>query len=222
MLKHYSHLLLTLAANVAFLRLPLLMYTNVHSATVLEKQRFRSGLAKVRTVLGVVCIVLCFVPFYAHAAVELPDDVGVKPPLTLVGEGDLKWLGMRVYHARLWSANSRWSAENPYALGIQYKMNFSREELVKTTLEEMSRIGGRSMESVQKWEADLEEAFPDVKKGETIVAYRTPAGATRFYHNGVFRYEIANKSFARDFFSIWLDADTQTKDLRKALLKGGA
>ena len=67
--------------------------------------------------------------------------------------------------------------------------------------------------------ADTKRAIVSLADGDRITGLFVPPGIVRYFFNGAPIGEIADPSFARAFFGIWLDARTTAPDLRASLLK---
>lgn len=150
----------------------------------------------------------------------LADWRGAMPDARLVGSGDFRWFGLRIYTARLWSPALPASFEKPFALELTYHRSIPRERLVQTSLHEMRRIGGRQADeaTLARWAEELQRAFADVAPGQRITGEYLPGRGCRFYLNGQLRHEIADPALARAFFAIWLGPGTRSPELRRALL----
>lgn len=142
------------------------------------------------------------------------------PQAQTLGSGDLRWFGLRVYTARLWSARKPFDAAAPFALELTYHLDISRQRFVDTSLDEIRRLSGKrfSAEKLQRWEADMQRAFIDVKAGDQLIGVYLPNEGCRFYNRSKLLAEIRDPEFANAFFAIWLDARTRKKDLRAQLL----
>ncbi len=70
-------------------------------------------------------------------AATLPRPVSQEPfAFQRVGSGDLRWFGMHIYEASLWSPDGRFdglASRQPMALSLWYGRDFSREELLRIT-----------------------------------------------------------------------------------------
>ena len=71
-----------------------------------------------------------------------------------------------------------------------------------------------------QWQKALEEALPDVQKGDRITGVYRPGQGVLFLANGRRGGEIRDAQLARLFFSIWLGPQTSEPRLREALLAG--
>jgi hypothetical protein len=134
------------------------------------------------------------------------------------GEGQLSVLWMDVYDVNLWTDAESWGYGAPFALSITYRMNFTRDELVERTFEEIARVQSDTGTLQRDYGDDLRRAFPDVVKGDRITALYKPGGSIEFFHNGQRTHRMQSPRFAPLFFGIWLDAGTSQPALRRGLL----
>ena len=161
--------------------------------------------------------------FAASAAQALPDAVRQGETGARAwrewGSGEMTWLGIALYRATLWVAGDD-AQTAPLALQLQYRRDIARDRLVRTSVDEMRRLGGASIHEAQlkRWEVDLRRVFPDVREGETIVGVHHPGRGASFYHRGQATGTIDDDEFARLFFAIWLDPQCRSPELRAALL----
>ncbi|NML28460.1 chalcone isomerase family protein [Zoogloea dura] len=156
--------------------------------------------------------------FASAASAALPEPVrALAPGWRLLGSGEARFIGLRLYDASLWVSGPEWSDSRPYALVLTYARGFSRSMLVTTSLDEMRRLGSGDEAALLRWKADLERVFPDVAEGETIVGVSLPGRGAAFYHQGRLVGEVADPVFAHTFFAIWLDRRTRVPALRARL-----
>ena len=152
----------------------------------------------------------------AHAAAELGG-------LTKRGQARFTFLGLHVYDIRLWSAAhitaANW-AETPLTLEIEYARRLDGAEIATRSLKEMRRQATITDEQGKTWLADMQAAFPDVKAGDRIAGSFEPGTAVQFFVNGLARRRVADATFARLFFGIWLSPQTSEPGLREQLLGG--
>lgn len=157
-------------------------------------------------------------PVWATAP-DLPAPVqSLNPDWRLLGTGEARFLGLRLYDASLWVVGAAYRDDAPFALSLTYARGFSRGMLVDTSLDEMRRLGGADEARLARWKLLLEQVFPDVAAGETIVGVNLQGGGAAFYHQGRLSGKVADPAFARAFFAIWLDARTRVPALRARLL----
>lgn len=153
----------------------------------------------------------------AHAAPELAG-------LTRRGQARFRFLGLHVYDIRLWSAMpvtaANW-AQQPLTLEIEYARPLDGAEIAKRSLKEMRGQAAVSDAQARAWLAEMQAAFPDVKAGDRISGSFEPEAAAQFFVNGQPRRRIADATFARLFFGIWLSPQTSEPGLRQQLLGGG-
>jgi hypothetical protein len=149
----------------------------------------------------------------------LPDN------LVEVGSGELRWLGMEVYEARLLNGGEQFSGDfsaGPVALEITYRRNFSSDRLVRTTEREWQRLR-RELQlpeapRVRQWLSEIAAIWPDVTPGDRILALVDPAGETRFYGNDGLLGVVTDAEFGPAFLGIWLHPATRAAELRVELL----
>jgi hypothetical protein len=64
----------------------------------------------------------------------------------------------------------------------------------------------------------MEQIFPDVRAGDTLIGVYRPGAGAQFYHQERLVGQIDDPEFARAFFSIWLDPRTREPRLRERLI----
>lgn len=136
----------------------------------------------------------------------------------LVGEARLKVMFWNIFDAQLFAPDGQYSESRPFALSLSYLRQLDSRKLVDSTIEEMAGQGRFDSQELAKWEAELNEIFPDVDKNTTITGVRDENGHTLFYQNGQPIGKIANERFTRGFFDIWLGESSSQPELRKRLL----
>lgn len=167
----------------------------------------------------------------AGAAVRARTDMAAPPELAsdlpgarLRGSGAMRFLGMRIYDARLWApaAINGDGASQPLALELVYARNIQADLIVSSSLREMQRVGSFSAEQSARWTQAMTPLFPNIKPGDRIIGIQRPGQSARFFFNGTLRGEVADAEFTRLFFGIWLSPRTSDPQLRQQLLGGGA
>jgi len=150
---------------------------------------------------------------------ELAEEL---PGAHLRGAGAMRFLGMRVYDARLWAtaAITGDGASQPLALELVYARNIKGDLIVSSSLREMQRVGSFSEAQSARWSQAMTPLFPNIKVGDRITGVQRPGQSARFYLNGVLRGEVADAEFTRLFFGIWLSPRTSDPHLRQQLLSG--
>lgn len=144
------------------------------------------------------------------------------PQARAVGAGELRWFGLRIYHATLWSAAQPFDPAARFALQLRYHRSISRERLVQTSLDEIRRLGIAPPDAgtLQRWEAQLRAAFVDVAEGDQLVGLHLPGQGMRLYGRDKLLAEIADPQLAQAFFAIWLHQESRDQNLRRQLLGG--
>lgn len=151
--------------------------------------------------------------------VALPESVrALAPRLEVRGMGNVRWFGLLVYHARLWTLPGGWRASDQYALEIRYARSIKGEQLARRSIDEMRHIGAGTDSQHQQWLQSMQQTFPDVNEADQLVGLATPGGATRFFMNGKPIRAVEDPQFGPAFFGIWLSPATSHPDLRRALL----
>ncbi len=167
----------------------------------------------------------------AGPAVRARPDMAAPPELATElpgaswrGGGPMRFLGMRVYDARLWApaAVTGDGASQPLALELIYARNVKADLIVSSSLREMQRVAPISAEQSARWTQAMAPLFPNVKPGDRITGIQRPDQSTRIFFNGMLRGEVADAEFTRLFFGIWLSPRTSDPRLRQELLGGGS
>jgi Chalcone isomerase-like len=161
----------------------------------------------------------------AAAAAPPPELTASLPGIRLQGQGRLRFLGLRVYDAKLW-AGAQAVADNwpdqAFALELDYARELPGKRIAERTLVEMKRQGDVADDVSARWLAWMTQQFPDVKAGDRLSAVNLPGTGLRLFFNGSLRGELADPLFAKTFFGVWLSARSSEPALRDALLGRGA
>lgn len=141
--------------------------------------------------------------------------------LQLVGEGTLRWWGLKIYDAKFFAAKKpapEQAFSIPFALEITYAREFSGQKIAEISAEEIKKLGVGSPQKHDLWLSQMQRVFPDIKPGDKIRGMHDPDRGVAFYYNGQPIGSIRDPEFSRAFFSIWLDPRTAKPELRKSLL----
>ncbi|MGF6768901.1 hypothetical protein P3T18_001371 [Paraburkholderia sp. GAS199] len=154
------------------------------------------------------------------ASAAFADWRGDVETAKLVGEGDFSVLGFRLYRAQMWSERLPVDYDERFALHIVYARGIRRERLTDVGIGEMKRLAAAPIpqETLERWRADMMQAFVDVGPGDQLSAVNLPGKGVRFYAGERMTGEFDDPEFARAFFGIWLDPSTRAPVLRKQLL----
>lgn len=167
-------------------------------------------------------LLILLMPLASQAFPPLPDSIiGKMPDLRPAGEGRLRWLGLHIYDAALWTRSDAFTVQSEFALDIRYARNIGADRLVNTSVKEMRRLGFDNPAQLKKWAGEMARIFPDIRKGDRLTGVNLPGVGAEFYHNGHFVGTVTDVNFARAFFSIWLDPRTREPELRESLIGQG-
>lgn len=157
----------------------------------------------------------------ARADMTAPPELASElPGAHWRGGGAMRFLGMRIYDARLWAPGAVGGdfASQPLALELVYARNIKADLIVSSSLREMQRVGSYTEAQAARWTKALTPLFPDIKPGDRITGVQRPGQSARFFYNGTLRGEVADAEFTRLFFGIWLSPRTSDPQLRQQLL----
>ncbi len=206
------------------------MSCNTHSPSERPLPR-RPHLALLGATLATVA--LCAVPAWANAPgssnpTSAPSTAAAStaapaqlPGSRLQGEATLRFFGLRVYHARLWTRpdfRPERFIEQPVVLELEYLRDLKGGAIAERSVQEMRRAGGFSEAQADSWLAEMRRIFPDVKNGDRLTGLYEPGVGARFWYNGQPAGAVADPDFGRLFFGIWLAPSTSEPALRLALL----
>jgi hypothetical protein len=187
----------------------------------------RSTLAKLLWACAAFCLSLLPLPWgLAHANVPPSAQVSsVLEGATWVGSSRLRFFGLDVYDANLWTAPDFKSSafeQYPLVLELTYLRGLSGNSIAERSLKEMRRNAVLQPEQETRWLVAMQQIFPDVRSGDKLVGLHTPGTGARFWLNGQARGAIDDTDFSRLFFGIWLSPNTSEPKLRAALLQQAA
>jgi hypothetical protein len=152
----------------------------------------------------------------------LPPAVAAQlPEVKIRGSGELTFLGLSIYDARLYrsaGAHGDCAPDEPFALQLVYKRRLYGELIAARSVEEMSKLGFGTAEQRARWGDLLKTILPDVDAGDFLTGVNVPRRGVRFYQNGKPIGAIDDREFAQAFFAIWLDPRTSEPALRRQLL----
>ena len=167
---------------------------------------------------------LCLIAGGVVSASSLPDPVvDNRYPLRMVGAGELRWLGLPIYDASLWTSSGRhagFTAGETVALSLWYRRSFTRDQLLDVTETAWRKLGQVDPAQRARWLAELRSFWTDVAPGQNVTTVVLPAGPTRFYDQRGRFGQVDDPAFGPAFLSIWLDPRSVVGDLRIRLLGG--
>jgi len=152
-----------------------------------------------------------------------PESAAELPGAKLHGQGRLTFLGLAIYDIRLWVREgfnpARWDAHE-LMLEIVYSRALHGHRIAQRSLDEMRRQRALDAPTGTRWLEQMQQLFPDVRRGDRIAGVYRPDGTATFFVNGAARGQVRDGDFARLFFGIWLSAQTSEPQLRERLLAG--
>ncbi|MFT6984640.1 MAG: hypothetical protein ACJAT7_000437 [Psychromonas sp.] len=139
-------------------------------------------------------------------------------PLKMVGQGEMSWLFINLYHASFYSQSGEYQEQvYPQALKIVYQQDIDKEDLVSATEKEWRKLSLNNKQ-YQNWLTELTQLWPDIKKGDQLLFRVEADGRGLFYHNNQLLGGINSDQFSAAFLSIWLSKNSSEPKLRKQLL----
>jgi len=156
-------------------------------------------------------------------AQTLPEPVAKEiakdaPNLAKRGEAALRFIGLKVYDIRLWTAGMIYSYSEPFALELVYDLGLKGKDIAERSVTEMRKQGYNDEAKLKRWGETMARIFPDIKKGDTLIGVLIPGKEIRFYTREKFIAAESDMEFAKAFFDIWLSEKTSEPKLRKRLL----
>lgn len=135
-----------------------------------------------------------------------------------VGETRLRVMLFRIYDAQLYTDTGRYSDAQAVALSINYGRSFTANTLVDQTRDEWERMGYTIDEEKESWLQELAKIWPDVERGDCIVAHTLGNGTTYFHGETGLLGSIQADGFAERFLGIWLSEDARFRSNRDELV----
>lgn len=158
----------------------------------------------------------------AAQATTPPAEVSTAlPGAALQGQGRLRYFGLHIYDASLWSS-ARITAGDALnaalALELRYARTLRGDLIAERSLEEMKRVGDVNEADGKRWLDAMKQLFPDVKAGDRITGVHRPGDGAAFFVNGRLAGVVRDAQFAQLFFAVWLSPRTSQPALRSELL----
>ncbi|MCE1250153.1 MAG: chalcone isomerase family protein [Comamonadaceae bacterium] len=143
------------------------------------------------------------------------------PAAALLGQGQMRFLGLRIYDARLWVGPQFKAADfgdYPLALELSYHRAFKGAAIAQRSIDEIERQGELPPAQAQRWLKVLTALLPDVQSGDRLTGLYQPGQGMRFWRGEQLLGATDDAELARRFFAIWLSPRTSEPGLRSALL----
>lgn len=139
--------------------------------------------------------------------------------LKTIGKAPLSFLGFKLYDIELKGEKPQFSYSHKLAIKINYNRNFSKKELIETSIDEICRINLIKKEDIEElYKSRFERLFVDVKKGDEKIAIYDPKFGLELYYNGQLTAKINDPLFAKRFIDIWLSDEARFKKVRDILI----
>jgi len=153
-------------------------------------------------------------------ALAAPAWLDGTPKLLVVGEGEMRWFGFRIYRAVLWGERQPFDPASGFALQLTYFRSISRDRLASTSMDEMRRLGTAPPDKAgqTRWAHLLRGAFTDVEPGDQLTGVNIPGYGMRVFHGDRQIADINDPALAKAFFDIWLNEKSRDPVLRRQLL----
>jgi hypothetical protein len=135
-----------------------------------------------------------------------------------IGHGTMRYFGLHIYDASLWSADRVWHPNAPYALELTYARNFKGAAIADRSIKEIKSQRMVDPATLARWGQQMKALFPDVKEGDRLTGEYKPGHGATFYLGDRLLGTIADDAFAAAFFDIWLSPKTSEPGLRAQLL----
>lgn len=133
----------------------------------------------------------------------------------MVGQGNMRWLGLHLYEIELYTPTGVYEEKKPLDLLIRYQLKIDRDKLIAISEKEVDKIGKQWN---VEWTKQLESIWPTVNEGDELILSINVQGASNFYYNGQLRGTLIDPLFGESFTAIWLSPDTREGKLRKQLI----
>lgn len=140
----------------------------------------------------------------------------LKSELKQVGAARFKVFIWDIYDSRLYSENGQYHEDDNFLFEITYLKDISKKALIDRTIEQWQHLKIPA-KNYGKFTHQLDEIWPDIKKGDQLSLWVTNSGST-FYFNDELIGTISDVNFGDLFAAIWLSPDTSQPKLRKQLL----
>ncbi|MDC1346484.1 chalcone isomerase family protein [Glaciecola sp.] len=136
----------------------------------------------------------------------------------VVGQSRLTMYFFKIYDATLYAPLGQFDKSKPFALSLAYLRDFDGADIAERSVDEMQDLGYTNNEQLTRWLVQMEQAFPNIVKGDVLTGMVDEQQHTQFYFNGEATYKISDPLFTQAFFAIWLDDNTSQPKMRKQLL----
>jgi hypothetical protein len=145
-----------------------------------------------------------------------PDAARIVSPAQLLGQARFTWLGIHIYDANLWSNAAPFAWSSPLALQLTYAMGIDGDDLLDTTMKEITRIEGASADLPQLKQV-LAKCMGTVAEGDSYTAASASADRLTMWLNGTQTCDVTYPGVKQRFLGIWLADNSRSPDLSRQL-----
>ena len=154
----------------------------------------------------------------AVMAVTLGQPAQSLPALQKIGESEMQVMFWRIYRAELFANSQPYNRDSyPQLLSITYLRAIEQQALLEATQDQWLHLGVAS-EQQNRWLAQLDKVWPDVKKGDQLRLLVDENQQSHFFSREQHLGSIDDPEFGRAFLDIWLSENTSHPKLRAELL----
>ncbi|MCL1089982.1 chalcone isomerase family protein [Shewanella profunda] len=140
------------------------------------------------------------------------------PSLIEVGRGEMDWLWLSLYKAKLMTATGRYQqGQYPILLEIEYYRDIDSDDLLQATRDQWKQLRFSNTD-IEGWLSVLRSIWPDVKQGDHLSFMIVDGQTSQFFYNQQPLNMINDTHFAEAFLAIWLSPQTSGPSLRAQLL----
>lgn len=151
------------------------------------------------------------------APADLPCVARYLPAASVVGAGEGRRFVFHAYDATLYAAHGTYVQGRPFALALDYHMQFAGKAIARESVQQMRRLGVAEEAVLSGWYTQMQAIFPDVRPGMTLTGVRLKNGSTVFCTREREIGRIEDPRFADAFFAIWLHENAESPKLRRQL-----
>lgn len=160
---------------------------------------------------------------------KLPEITENFTKAKVVGKNEFKFFGLKIYNIQLvdeerfniknYNPNRSFLYQNQIAIIIEYQRDFSREKLVKKSVDEIARINSINYPIIlDQYQAHFERIFSPVFAGDRKTAIFNVKTGVKLFLNGKQVGEIKDLIFAKRFMDIWLSQNSAYPKMTQAIL----
>ena len=159
---------------------------------------------------------------YAQSATDVPAAYASHfTQAKKMGEATLRWYGLKVYDAQLWSEKAPQQFNyrtDRHVLELKYDKSLDGDKIAEKSREEIEEQGVGTPPVLQQWQKKLTEIMPNVQNGTRLAAVFVPGKGFLLYRDGQLHAEVNDPDLATAFMGIWLDPKSSQPKLREKLI----